>query len=86
MGRILTHYYGVKEILMPQRKMGEKMPQQLLDFYAGLVKEMAAEMVRQRAEEFKISTVEEQEVISENLRQISGNIEGILINFEAIFL
>lgn len=46
------------------------MPQHLLDFYERLVKEMAADLAKQRAEELKISTVEETD-------EISGNIEGI---------
>lgn len=37
----LTCYYGVKEILLPPRKLGERMPSSLMEFYNSLMSEMA---------------------------------------------
>ena len=37
----LTRYYGVKEILLPPRKLGERMPSSLMEFYNSLKSEMA---------------------------------------------
>lgn len=37
----LTRYYGIKEILLPPRKLGEKMPSSLMEFYNSLMNEMA---------------------------------------------
>ncbi|XP_011879968.1 PREDICTED: uncharacterized protein LOC105568710 [Vollenhovia emeryi] len=37
----LTCYYGVKEILLPPRKLGERMPSSLMEFYNSLMNEMA---------------------------------------------
>ncbi|XP_018395305.1 PREDICTED: hydrocephalus-inducing protein homolog [Cyphomyrmex costatus] len=34
----LTRYYGVKEILLPPRKLGERMPPSLMEFYNSLKK------------------------------------------------
>lgn len=37
----LIRYYGAKEILLPPRKLGERMPSFLMEFYNSLVSEMA---------------------------------------------
>lgn len=37
----LTRYYGVKEILLPPRKLEERMPSSLMEFYNSLMSEMA---------------------------------------------
>lgn len=37
----LTRYYGVKEILLPPRKLGQRIPSFLMEFYNGLMSEMA---------------------------------------------
>ncbi|KAL6255305.1 hypothetical protein P5V15_013645 [Pogonomyrmex californicus] len=37
----LTRYYGVKEILLPPRKLEERIPSSLMEFYNSLISEMA---------------------------------------------
>ncbi|KAK2576816.1 hypothetical protein KPH14_005450 [Odynerus spinipes] len=54
--KILTHYYGVEEILLPPRKLGEGIPEVLLAFYNDLVSEI---MKEQKCDE--MSDVEEEE-------------------------
>ncbi|XP_036144321.1 LOW QUALITY PROTEIN: hydrocephalus-inducing protein [Monomorium pharaonis] len=49
----LTRYYGVKEILLPPRKLGERMPSSLMEFYNNLMSEMAnalsAEVIEEKS-------------------------------------
>lgn len=49
----LTRYYGVKEILLPPRKLGERMPSSLMEFYNSLMSEMAyalsAEVIEEKS-------------------------------------
>lgn len=47
----LTRYYGVREILLPPRKLGEKMPSSLMEFYNSLMSEMAYALSEKAIEE-----------------------------------
>jgi len=47
----LTRYYGVKEILLPPRKLGERMPSSLMEFYNSLMSEMAYALSAEAIEE-----------------------------------
>ncbi|XP_011690792.1 PREDICTED: hydrocephalus-inducing protein-like [Wasmannia auropunctata] len=49
----LTRYYGVKEILLPHRKLRERIPSSLMEFYNSLMSEMAhalsAEVIEEKS-------------------------------------
>nr|XP_050852292.1 LOW QUALITY PROTEIN: uncharacterized protein LOC127064781 [Vespula vulgaris] len=60
--KILTHYYDVKEILLPPRQLAEGIPTILIEFYNDLVNEIAKE---QKSDE--INHIEEEE-----LRKVSN--------------
>lgn len=47
----LTRYYGVKEILLPLRKLGERIPSSLMEFYNSLMSEMAYALSAEAIEE-----------------------------------
>lgn len=54
---ILTRYYGVKEILLPLRKLGERMPSSLMEFYNSLKNEMAYALSAEAIEEKNATTL-----------------------------
>ncbi|XP_043670273.1 hydrocephalus-inducing protein homolog [Vespula pensylvanica] len=56
--KILTHYYDVKEILLPPRKVAEGIPTILIEFYNDLVNEIAKE---QKSDEINYIEEEEEE-------------------------
>lgn len=53
----LTRYYGVKEILLPPRKLGERMPSALMEFYNSLMSEMAYALSAEAIEEKSATTL-----------------------------
>lgn len=53
----LTRYYGVKEILLPPRKLGERMPSSLMEFYNSLMSEMAYALSAEAIEEKNVTTL-----------------------------
>lgn len=54
----LTRYYGVEEILLPPRKLGERMPSFLMEFYNSLVREMAHALSAEAIEEESVTAVD----------------------------
>lgn len=64
--RVLTHYYGVQEILLPQRQINEEMPKQLLHFYKFLIKKMSADLGKQFSEE-QISQVNDDTIFTQGV-------------------
>ncbi|XP_014477569.1 PREDICTED: hydrocephalus-inducing protein homolog [Dinoponera quadriceps] len=57
---VLIRYYGVKEILLPPRKLGERMPTFLMEFYNSLVSEMEYALSARTIEEGTVATLNEQ--------------------------
>nr|XP_012234643.1 PREDICTED: uncharacterized protein LOC105679292 [Linepithema humile] len=53
----LTRYYGVKEILLPPRKLGERMPSFLIEFYNSLMSEMAYALSSETIEDKSVTTL-----------------------------
>ncbi|XP_019884344.2 hydrocephalus-inducing protein homolog [Camponotus floridanus] len=61
----LTCYYGIKEILLPSRKPGERMPSLLMEFYNSLMSEMAYALSAERIEEKNIIASNDNNDLSE---------------------
>lgn len=53
----LTRYYGVKEILLPPRKLGERLPSFLMEFYNSLVNEMVYALSAETIEEGSVAAL-----------------------------
>ncbi|XP_039306782.1 hydrocephalus-inducing protein homolog [Solenopsis invicta] len=60
----LTRYYGVKEILLPPRKLGERMPSSLMEFYNSLMSEMAYTLSAEVIEEKSTTTLNDDNELS----------------------
>ncbi|KAL6429111.1 hypothetical protein ACFW04_008116 [Cataglyphis niger] len=63
----LTRYYGVEEILLPPRKLGEKMPLLLMEFYNNLMSEMSYALSTEAIEEKSITASNDNDELSEHM-------------------
>ncbi|XP_072764383.1 hydrocephalus-inducing protein homolog [Anoplolepis gracilipes] len=68
----LTRYYGVEEILLPPRKLGERMPSFLMEFYNSLMSEMGYALSTEAIEEKSITASNDDDKLSEHKTTIRG--------------